>query len=136
MRATGDTRLPSLLMVLAAVLNVILDPIFIFGFGPIPAMGLNGAATAALLARSAIFIGTVLVMRYRLDMLSFRKPDSLELARSWRDILHVGIPAAGTNAIVPLGAVIVTAMIARYGPDAVAGFGVASRIESMMLVLY
>jgi putative MATE family efflux protein len=136
MRATGDTRLPSLLMVLAAVLNVILDPIFIFGFGPIPAMGLNGAATAALLARSAIFIGTVYVMRYRLDMLSFRKPDPRELARSWRDILHVGIPAAGTNAIVPLGAVIVTAMIARYGPDAVAGFGVASRIESMMLVLY
>jgi len=136
MRATGDTRLPSLLMVLAAVLNVILDPIFIFGVGPIPAMGLNGAATAALLARSAIFIGTVYVMRYRLDMLSFEKPDPIAMARSWRDILHVGIPAAGTNAIVPLGAVIVTAMIARYGPDAVAGFGVASRIESMMLVLY
>lgn len=136
MRATGDTRLPSLLMVLAAVLNVALDPIFIFGVGPIPAMGLNGAATAALLARSAIFIGTVYVMRYRLDMLSFEKPDPLAMARSWRDILHVGIPAAGTNAIVPLGAVIVTAMIARYGPDAVAGFGVASRIESMMLVLY
>ena len=136
MRATGDTRLPSLLMVLAAVLNVALDPIFIFGLGPIPAMGLNGAATAALLARSAIFIGTVYVMRYRLDMLSFEKPDPIAMARSWRDILHVGIPAAGTNAIVPLGAVIVTAMIARYGPDAVAGFGVASRIESMMLVLY
>jgi putative MATE family efflux protein len=136
MRATGDTRLPSLLMVLAAVLNVALDPIFIFGLGPIPAMGLNGAATAALLARSAIFIGTVYVMRYRLDMLSFEKPDPIVMARSWRDILHVGIPAAGTNAIVPLGAVIVTAMIARYGPDAVAGFGVASRIESMMLVLY
>jgi Na+-driven multidrug efflux pump len=123
-------------MVLAAVLNVALDPIFIFGLGPIPAMGLNGAATAALLARSAIFIGTVYVMRYRLDMLSFEKPDPVAMARSWRDILHVGIPAAGTNAIVPLGAVIVTAMIARYGPDAVAGFGVASRIESMMLVLY
>jgi len=136
MRATGDTRLPSTLMVLAAVLNVILDPVLIFGVGPIPAMGLNGAAMAALLARGAIFVGAVYLMRYRLDMLSFNKPDPLELRKSWRDVLHVGIPAAGTNAIVPLGAAIITAMIARFGPEAVAGFGVASRIESMMLVIF
>jgi len=136
MRATGDTRLPSMLMILAAVLNVILDPILIFGVGPVPAMGLNGAAMAALLARATIFIGTLYLMRHRLDMVSFDKPDPGELRQSWRDILHVGIPAAGTNIIVPVGAAMVTAMIARFGPDAVAGFGVASRIESMMLVMY
>ncbi|MDH3587402.1 MAG: MATE family efflux transporter [Gammaproteobacteria bacterium] len=136
MRATGDTRLPSMLMILAAVLNVILDPILIFGVGPLPAMGLNGAAMAALLARASIFVGTLYLMRHRLDMVTFDKPDPGELRRSWRDILHVGIPAAGTNVIVPVGAAVVTAMIARFGPDAVAGFGVASRIESMMLVMY
>ena len=136
MRATGDTRLPSMLMVLAAVLNIILDPILIFGIGPVPRMGLDGAAMAALLARGTIFFGTVSLLRDRLDMISFNKPDLGEMRKSWADILHVGIPAAGTNVIVPLGATVVTAMIARYGPDAVAGFGVASRIESMMLVLY
>ena len=136
MRATGDTRLPSMLMVMAAILNVALDPILIFGVGPIPAMGLDGAATAALIARATIFVGTIYLMRFRLDMLSFNKPDPVELRKSWRDILHVGIPAAGTNAIVPLGAVLVTAMIARFGTDAVAGFGVATRIESMMLVIF
>ena len=136
MRATGDTRLPSALMIMAAVLNVILDPILIFGVGPIPAMGLNGAAMAALIARATIFIGTLYLMRLRLDMVSFNKPDPVAMRQSWRDILHVGIPAAGTNAIVPIGAAFITAMIARYGADAVAGFGVASRIESMMLVMY
>ena len=136
MRATGDTRLPSMLMVMAAILNVALDPILIFGVGPIPAMGLDGAATAALIARATIFVGTIYLMRFRLDMLSFSKPDPVELRKSWRDILHVGIPAAGTNAIVPLGAVLVTAMIARLGTDAVAGFGVATRIEAMMLVIF
>ncbi len=136
MRATGDTRLPSMLMILAAVLNVILDPILIFGVGPVPAMGLNGAAMAALLARATIFVGTLYLMRHRMDMVSFSKPEPGELRQSWRDILHVGIPAAGTNIIVPVGAAVVTAMIARFGPDAVAGFGVASRIESMMLVMY
>jgi putative MATE family efflux protein len=136
MRATGDTRLPSMLMVLTSVINIILDPILIFGFGPIPAMGLNGAAMAALLARAAIFVGTVYYMKTRLDLLTFNKPDTDELVASWRDILHVGIPAAGTNAIIPIATGVITAMLARYGPETVAGFGVASRVESLTLVMY
>lgn len=136
MRATGDARLPGIMMVIASLLNVALDPILIFGLGPVPEMGLNGAATAALIARGVIFIATVYLMRFRLDLLSFNWPDPGELGKSWRDILHVGLPAAGTNAIVPLGAAIITALIARFGPEAVAGFGVASRIETMVLVAY
>jgi putative MATE family efflux protein len=136
MRATGDTRLPGMLMVVAAVLNVILDPLLIFGIGPLPAMGLNGAAMAALLARGAIFAGTLYLMRHHLDLVSMQKPSREELRASWRAILHVGIPAAGTNIIVPLGATIITALLARFGPEAVAGFGVASRIESLMLVIF
>lgn len=136
MRATGDTRLPSMLMVLAAAINIALDPILIFGVGPIPAMGLNGAAMAALLARGSIFFGTLYLMRYRLNMISLNKPDPGELKKSWQDILHVGIPAAGTNAIIPIGMTVITAMIAQYGPEAVAGFGVANRIESLTLVVF
>ncbi len=136
MRATGDTRLPSTLMILGAILNVALDPIFIFGLGPVPALGLNGAAVAALLARGAIFLGAIYLLRGRLNMISFNKPDAAELRKSWRDILHVGIPAAATNAIVPIVTAIITAMIATYGPHAVAGFGVASRIESLVLVMF
>ena len=136
MRATGDTRLPSKLMIMGSIINVALDPIFIFGFGPVPEFGLNGAAIAALIARGTIFVGAVILLRRRLQLITFKRPDPGELWQSWKDILHVGIPAAGTNVIVPMGAAIVTAMIARYGPEAVAGFGVASRIESMMLVVY
>ncbi len=136
MRATGDTRLPSMLMVIAAVANVILDPILIFGVGPIPALGLTGAALAALLSRAAIFGGTVYLMKARQDLLTFNKPDRHELLSSWGDILHVGIPAAGTNAIIPVATGVITAMLARYGPDTVAGFGVASRVESLTLVMF
>ena len=136
MRATGDTRLPSMLMVIASVANVILDPILIFGLGPVPAMGLNGAGMAALLSRAAIFGGTLYFMRMRLDMLTFNKPDPGELRSSWADVLHVGIPAAATNAIIPIATGVITAMLARYGPEAVAGFGVASRVESLTLVLF
>lgn len=136
MRATGDTRLPGKLMIGGALLNVVLDPILIFGWGPVPAMGLDGAAVAALLARGSMFVATLYFLTQRLDMVSFNKPDAAELRKSWVDILHVGLPAAGTNAIIPVAVALITAMIARYGPDAVAGFGVASRLESMVLVIY
>lgn len=136
MRATGDTRLPSMLMVIASVLNIILDPILIFGIGPIPSLELDGAAFAALLSRGSIFVGTIYLMKHRLDLVTFSKPNMPELLSSWRDILHVGIPAAGTNAIIPIATGVITAMLARYGPETVAGFGVASRIESLMLVIF
>jgi putative MATE family efflux protein len=136
MRATGDTRLPSLLMIIASIANVLLDPLLIFGLGPVPAMGLNGAALAAFIARGALFAGALYFMRGRLDMVSFNRPDPAELKRSWIDILHVGIPAAGTNAIIPIATGVITAMLARHGPDAVAGFGVASRVEALTLVMF
>lgn len=136
MRATGDTRLPSKLMVIAAVVNVVLDPLFIFGLGPLPAMGLNGAGLAALLSRVFIFGATLYFMRHRANMLSFRRPEFAEMKESWRDVLHVGIPAAGTNAIIPAATAVITAMLARHGPEAVAGFGVASRIEALLLVIF
>ena len=136
MRATGDTRLPSKLMIYGSVFNVILDPILIFGIGPVPAMGLNGAAMAALIARGAIFLGALYLLTNRLHMVSLKRPATVELRKSWSDILHVGIPAAGTNAIIPIATAIITAIIARYGADAVAGFGVASRVESLVLVIF
>jgi len=136
MRATGDTRLPSKLMVVAAIINVVLDPLFIFGLGPAPEMGLNGAGLAALVSRLFICAATLYYMRFRTHTLSFKPPEFQEMMSSWRDILHVGIPAAGTNAIIPAATAIVTAMLARHGPEAVAGFGVASRIESLTLVVF
>lgn len=136
MRATGDTRVPGMLMVGASIANVILDPILIFGVGPIPAFELNGAAMAALISRGGICIGTMFLMHRRDQLLSFNKPRAADLRKSWVDILHVGIPAAGTNVIIPVATAVITAMIARYGPDAVAGFGVASRIESVTLVVF
>jgi len=136
MRATGDTRLPSMLMIGGAILNVALDPIFIFGLGPIPELGLNGAAIAAFLSRGVFFVAAFYYLAFKLDLVAFEIPDREIMRRSWRDIMHVGLPAAGTNIIVPLGVTLVTAMIADFGPRAVAGFGVASRVESLVLVLY
>ena len=60
-------------------------------------------------------------------MLTFNKPRLSELKKSWADILHVGIPAAATNPIIPVATGVITAMLATYGPGAVAGFGVGGQ---------
>lgn len=136
MRATGDTVLPSVLMVAASIGTIILDPILIFGLGPIPALELNGAALALALSRTILCLCGIAYLHWRLGMLSFSMPRMDEMKESWRDISHVGIPAAATNAIIPLGIGVITAMLARHGPEVVAGFGVASRIESLTLVMF
>jgi len=67
-------------------------------------------------------------------MLTFALPRSGELADSWRRVLHIGLPAAGTNAIIPLAHAVVVAILAGLGAEAVAGYGAASRIEGVVLV--
>jgi putative MATE family efflux protein len=135
-RATGDARTPSLMMMAAAVLNVVLDPILIFGHFGVPRLGLVGAGVAGTCARFFLFVSMIAVVRYRDGMLSFTPPKLDQAMTSWRSILHVGLPAAGTNMVIPLSSGVITALIATYGAEAVAGFGVATRIESVALVFF
>ena len=67
LRADGDSRIPSLMMIFAAIVNIGLNPIFIFGLGPIPAMGIQGAAVATVIARAlSMVLALYLVFRHRL----------------------------------------------------------------------
>jgi putative MATE family efflux protein len=135
-RATGDTRLPSLVLIATAALNIALDPLLIFGRLGLPRLGIEGAAIAGLIARAGSFFAMVALLRFRHAMLAFRLPSLRELVDSWRAILHVGLPATGTNMVIPASGAVVTAMIARFGAPAVAGYGVATRIEAVALVVF
>ena len=136
LRATGDARTPSLIMGVGALGNIILDPIFIFGFGPIPRMELQGAALASVTVRVLTFFWPMYLLHFREHMLTFEKPTWFGLKKSWRDILHVGLPAAATNMIIPACTAVVYRLLASFGNDAVAAFGVASRVESMALIIF
>lgn len=128
-RATGDTRTPSMIMVVAILINMVLDPLLIFGPGPFPRLELAGAAIATVIARAVTLVVSLLVLWRREKMLSFEMPRLQEVLESWKRILFVGIPAAGTLIIIPLATAIVTRLVSAYGVESVAGFGVASRIE-------
>ncbi|MBE0537815.1 MAG: MATE family efflux transporter [Phycisphaerae bacterium] len=133
-RASGDTINPSLIMTVSAVINIVLDPILIFGWGPIPRLEIQGAAIATVFARAISMAASLAILHYRKKMLVFRVPAVRSVLDSWRQILRVGLPAAGTYAIGPVAIGLVTAMLASFGAAAVAAFGVASRIEGFALI--
>lgn len=131
LRADGDTKTPSIIMGSAGLINAILDPIFIFGFGPVPAMGIQGAAIATLV--SWVFgLGYVLyILAAKRGLIHTHLMSIKDFICSSRDILHIGLPAAGANMLTPVSSAILTAIVAEYGVSAVAAFGVGSRIESI-----
>jgi putative MATE family efflux protein len=134
-RATGDTRTPGLVMMIGALTNAALDPVLIFGLGPFPAMGIRGAATATLIGRSITFLVAIYVLAVREHLLLFTRPALRAVLRSWREVLFVGLPNAAARMIIPLGAGVVTRILSGFGPEAVAGYGVATRIEFFALAI-
>ncbi|MDX1705184.1 MATE family efflux transporter [Pseudidiomarina sp.] len=134
LRAAGDTRTPSLIMASGGLLNAIFDPIFIFGLGPFPALGIQGAALASVLSWT---IGVVLVLWYLnyKNLLTLVAPGGASFVRSARQILKIGLPAASANMLTPLAMAVLTAIIAGYGAKAVAAFGVGTRLESLASVI-
>lgn len=134
-RATGDTKTPSIIMLVAVGVNIILDPIFIFGWGFVPAMGLAGAAIATVTARATTFFVALYILYFRDKMLTLKIPTPADLLVSWQKILYIGLPAAATNIVVPVSAGIITGMVASFGDAAVAGLGVSTRVEMFAMTV-
>lgn len=131
LRATGDTRTPARIMLVASVTNMVLDPILIFGWGPVPGLGLQGAAIATVIAFFTTFVAAFVVFRKR-DLLHRIVPDKLK--QDWKATLHIAVPAALTMMLVPLATGVITRLGASIGPETVAALGVAGRIEGMALL--
>jgi len=135
-RATGDMKTPGMVMLLAMLINLILDPLLIFGIGVFPRMELAGAATATIIARATTFFVSLWVLYFREKMITIRFHDFSQVLDSWKKILYIGLPSGATNLIIPVGAGAVTRLISFYGAPAVAAFGVASRIEMFVSVVF
>jgi len=134
-RATGDTKTPGLIMVFAAFVNIVLDPILIFGIGPFPRLEIAGAAIATVIARASTLILSLLVLIFREKMITIKIPEFRSVVDSWKQILYIGLPTSATRIVIPLGAGVIVSIMATYGSEAVAGFGVATRIEFFALTV-
>lgn len=130
LRAGGEAALPSTIMILGALINIILDPFLIFGWGPFPRLELRGAALATLIGNlMAAAYGFYLVFRHR-KAVDFAGMTLGSMKRAWVIIGQVGLPAAWSNMVVPAGTFVAVAIIGNaLGEVDVAAFTVASRAE-------
>lgn len=133
MRANGSANIPGMAMTSASLLNLILDPILIFGLFGFPRLELEGAAWAVGISR----ILTCFVMLYFVRSHDMVNPSRIfeGFVNSCRQVLHVGVPAMATQLIGPVSGGIITALLATHGEAVIAGFGIASRIEAVSVML-
>ncbi|MCU8167204.1 MATE family efflux transporter [Vibrio vulnificus] len=132
-RATGDTKTPAKIMMLAGLINGVLDPLLIFGVGPFPELGIQGAAIASAFSWLGALIGSFYVLIKRERLLGL--PQWPRLKEDWRQILKVGTPAALSNAMNPLSGAILMMILSSHGTAAVAAYGAAQRIESILILV-
>lgn len=134
LRASGDAKRPALIMTTAAVLNILIDPVLIFGLFGFPRMEIAGAALGGVISNMITFCASAYFVMYREKLVNFAAPAFGLLADSWRRILHVGVPALTSNLMAPVTTAFITSQVARFGHDAVAGFGLASRVEALSVM--
>ena len=136
-RAAGDTRFQGAALAGAGLLAFLLDWPLAFGVpGLLPGLGLAGLAVSAALSWCGMLALSLRRLRRLglLDRLTMAPGDGF--AESARRVLRVGLPAAATNAIIPVATTLFTAMLAAHGAVAVAGFSVGSRIEALAMVAF
>lgn len=135
MRAAGDTVVPALVMIAIAVVNFILNPVFIFGWLGLPAMGVQGAALATLLAYT---FGMVAALYFLIVKKNLVATDGLHrdtFGDSMRRLLTIAIPAGIANIIQPASSAFILSIVAGYGSTAVAAYGIVTRVEAFAFLL-
>jgi len=132
-RGAGNMLLPSLMLLVIACIHLLLCPLLVFGWGPVAGIGVPGAAVSTLCANAvaaAVLVGYLL-----------RRHGAVHLHRSpWRvrvglmrDILRVGLPASLSPVISNGSIAIATALVGSFGTAALAGYGIAARLEYILV---
>ena len=132
-RAHGDTRMPGKMMVFSSLINLALDPLLIFGVGGWEGWGLPGAAWATAVA---FFVG-LLLTGAKLRRCQWATMDDIgqEAVRSWRPFAGIAAPAMVSQLMPPLAAMLAIAAVAGLGDTQVAAWGLASRLETLSLMV-
>jgi putative MATE family efflux protein len=134
LRATGIIKPAVGIQVLSVVLNIVLAPFLMFGIGPLPRLGVTGAALATFVS---ILVANILMIIYferNYRYLRFRVPLFRPQFKIWWSMLRVGIPAGAEFALLSFYIVIVYAIIRDFGAEAQAGFGVGARVMQAMFL--
>jgi putative MATE family efflux protein len=130
LRGLGDSRTPMVYLMWAVIANMILDPICILGLGPIPAMGVGGAALATVFAQALSAVFSIRHLIVSAKVLRLSRADGPLLDRDLTaQTLRIGLPAGLQQTMVSFAALAVNSVINSFGPAVVAGAGAGARLD-------
>ena len=136
LRGVNNPNRAMILMLGFTALNIVLDPLFIFGWGFFPAMGVAGAAWASILSYAVAFTAGMIMLCGGKANLRLRLKSEHKI--QWplmMQILKIGAPSAISAASFSTGRTVVMPLIAAFGMETVAAYGVATRISSFGVLL-
>ena len=135
LRGMGNMRFPATLMVIASSFQVVLSGGFILGWFGLPKLGVPGAAVAVLIT-SAIMVTVILIKLQSNSVPASLKKEKFQLSKSLFDnIFEVAIPAS-VSPLLTVGTILVlTGLVGTFGTEALAGYGIGSRVEFLMIPL-
>ncbi|MBL4650275.1 MAG: MATE family efflux transporter, partial [Aureispira sp.] len=134
LRATGNVKTPEIIMGIAGIINLVLDYGLIFGELGLPEMGIEGAALATVVSWVFVIIGMFfLLIKDKLLNINVKETFG-NLITTTKEIGKLGLPTIITQIIDPLTLIYLTFLFARETSTAVAAFGVASRIQTLLMI--
>jgi putative MATE family efflux protein len=134
MRGIGNVMLPVYVILFTVFLNLILDPLFIYGYGPVPGFGVAGAAVASVVTQGlSAFIGMAILFRGKSGIkinLASMKINIENLKRTF----NIGFPASIEQSTRALGMTMMVIIVTSFGSDIVAAYGIGARILSFIVI--
>jgi putative MATE family efflux protein len=133
LRGAGNVRVPAIVTSIGALATLVLSPLLVLGWGVIPGQGVAGAGYAMIAFNVAAALALALFLRLDASPVRLRRV-RLE-RRLFSQILRVGLPSAAGTIVSNLTVVVTTAFVGPFGRDAIAGYGLASRLDYLLIPL-
>lgn len=135
LRATGDAVAPAIIMTIAAIINAAINPVLIFGLWGFPRMELMGAAIGTIFA-NMIAMTACLILMHKRGVIDFAHIKNLvNFSDSTKRILMVALPVGITGLLPAVLGSVINHLLSKTGPEAVAAYGAAGRMEAFLLVI-
>ncbi|MFA6816283.1 MAG: MATE family efflux transporter [Lentisphaeria bacterium] len=133
--ACGNPKYAAWMMMLSMLINVILDPILIFGLGPIPGKGIAGAAIATILSQGIGAVCILSMAQHKYHLIDFKSLTWKTILLDWKQLFAYAIPAILGMLLMPIGNAVIIRITAEFGVVAVAAVAAAGRIEMLAFVI-
>ena len=134
LRGEGDMKTSMMKQVVAVGFNILLDPIFIFGLGPIPALGVGGAALATVISRILGLVFLVWHFTSGKSTIEFNMTKLIFVPHIVREVLGVGLPTSASQAMLSLTLSVYNRLASGFSEEAVAALGLGFRIDSLAIL--